>query len=107
MSLDTLKRLPTNAESSQNHFLEENHQQMTTEIHRFQNDTKRTDWIRHNRHIDIRDVEDSISRDVVKKELKQLDEDTGISDEFKEIVRCVRIFKPLSSYRNEYRIRLS
>jgi hypothetical protein len=41
------------------------------------------------KRIDIRDVQDSINQDVVKKERKKLEENTSLSDEFKEIANCV------------------
>jgi hypothetical protein len=54
------------------------------------------------KRIDIRDVQDSINQEVVRKERKRLEEDTSLSDEFKEIANCVRDFKPLNNYRREY-----
>jgi hypothetical protein len=54
------------------------------------------------KRIDIRDILDSISKDEAKKEQKQLEENTNVSADFKEIANCIREFKPLSNYNNEY-----
>jgi hypothetical protein len=54
------------------------------------------------KRIDIRDVLDSISKDEANKEQKKLEENPGLSNEFKEIANCIRDFKPLSNYNREY-----
>lgn len=54
------------------------------------------------KRIDIRDVTDSIDEDRAKKEQKKLEEDASSSDEFKEVAKCIRDFKPLKNYRSEY-----
>jgi len=41
------------------------------------------------KHIDIRDVEDSIAKDEAAREQKKLEEDTSLSDEFKDIVNWI------------------
>ena len=54
------------------------------------------------KRIDIRDVTDKIVEETRNKEIKKLEENADLSDEFKNIVRCVREFKPLKNYHREY-----
>ncbi len=54
------------------------------------------------KRIDIRDITDKIDEDISNKEQKKLEKDTDSSNEFKQVAQCIRDFKPLKNYPNEY-----
>lgn len=54
------------------------------------------------KRIDIRDVTDGIDEEKARKEQKELDEDASLTDEFKEVAKCIREFKPIGNRLREY-----
>ena len=58
------------------------------------------------REINIRVVTDGIDEEKARKDQKALDEDTSLSDEFKEVTKCIREFKPIGNRLNEYQFQV-